>query len=71
MKSPKHLLLISAVALSAGCGIKAPNIDTACDWVMPIRPSNQDQLTDGTLAQILVHNEVWEEVCGHDGNDKE
>lgn len=60
----KHLLLISAVVLSAGCGIEAPQFDTGCDWVMPIRPSQQDQLTDGTVAQILAHNEVWEEVCG-------
>ena len=64
MKSLKHLLLISAAALSAGCGIKAPQFDTACDWVMPIRPSKQDQLTVGTVAQILAHNEVWKEVCG-------
>lgn len=63
MKSLKHLLLIGATALSAGCGIEAPQFDTGCDWVMPIRPSHQDQLTDGTVAQILAHNEVWEEVC--------
>lgn len=60
----KHLFLISAVALSAGCGIEVPHIDNACDWVMPISPSQQDQLADGTVAQILAHNEVWEEVCG-------
>ena len=59
----KHLLLISSIALSAGCGLKAPTFDTACDWVMQIRPSQQDQLTDGTVVQILAHNEVWEEVC--------
>lgn len=64
MKSLKHLCLISAVALSAGCGIEAPQFDSACDWVIPIRPSQQDRLTDGTVEQILAHNEVWEEVCG-------
>ena len=64
MKLLKHLSLISVTALGAGCGIKVPHFDTGCDWVLPIRPSQQDQLTDGTLAQILAHNEVWEEVCG-------
>ena len=61
MKSLKHLLLISVTALGTGCGTKAPQFDTACDWVMPIRPSQLDQLTDGTVAQILAHNEVLEE----------
>ena len=64
MKSLKHLCLISAVALGAGCGIEAPHIDSACDWVMPIRPSQADLLTDGTAAQILAHNEVGERICG-------
>jgi len=63
MKSLKHLLLISAVALSAGCGIEGPRFDTKCDWMMPIRPSQGDQMTDETVALILAHNEVWEEVC--------
>lgn len=67
----KRLSLISAVALSAGCGIKVPQSDNGCDWVMPIRPSQADKLMDETVAQILAHNEIWEEVCGHDGNDKE
>lgn len=66
MKLLKHLCPICAVALSAGCGIETPSFDTGCDWVVPIEPSQADQLTDGTVTQILAHNEVWEEVCGQE-----
>ena len=63
--------MICVTALSAGCGIEVPQFETGCDWGMPIKPSQADQLTDKTVAQILAHNEVWEEVCGNDGNDNE
>lgn len=35
-----------------------------CDWAEPIRPSRADVLTDGTLEQIVAHNEIGERLCG-------
>jgi hypothetical protein len=35
-----------------------------CDWAEPIRPSRQDLLSDGTLVQIVAHNEVGARLCG-------
>jgi hypothetical protein len=62
--SLKPALLICAAVLAAGCAIDVPPNDAGCDWVQPIRPSHEDRLTDGTVAQIVALNEVWEEVCG-------
>lgn len=43
-------------------------VDTSCDWVVPIwlDKSEVDVMTDGTLRQILSHNEAWKKKC----NDK-
>ena len=61
--SLKPILLIYAAVLTAGCAIEVPTYNTECDWVQPIRPSREDVLTDGTVAQIVALNEVWERVC--------
>ena len=61
--SLKPALLIFIAVLTAGCAIEAPQYTTDCDWVRPIRPSRHDVLTDGTVAQIVALNEVWERVC--------
>lgn len=39
-------------------------IDTACKWVKPIYPSRIDELTPGTIAQILAHNKAVVAACG-------
>ena len=52
------------VALTAGCAIEPRWLRDDCDWAEPIRPSRTDVLSDGTLAQIVVHNEIGERLCG-------
>lgn len=65
MRFATLLVLISTAALTAGCVTTAPRpIRSDCDWAEPIRPSREDVLTDGTLAQIVAHNEVGERICG-------
>ena len=56
--------MIFSAALTAGCAIEPTNQSDACDWVQPIRPSRADVLTEGTLAQIVAHNETGEVLCG-------
>lgn len=50
--------------LTAGCAIDPGRYREACDWAEPIRPSRSDVLTDGTLAQIVAHNEIGARLCG-------
>lgn len=50
------MLLVSACSTS-GAGTNG------CAWVKPIYVSVEDQLTEGTVVQILAHNEAWERVC--------
>ena len=40
------------------------NARSYLDWAEPIRPSRDDVLTDGTLEQIVAHNEIGERLCG-------
>lgn len=56
--------LISIAVLTAGCATDLRPLRDDCDWAEPIRPSREDVLTDGTLAQIVAHNEVGERICG-------
>ncbi|WP_198010727.1 hypothetical protein [Kaistia granuli] len=35
-----------------------------CDTSRPIRPSVDDQFTDGTARQILKHNTYGAQACG-------
>jgi hypothetical protein len=57
--------LISIAVLTAGCAMTGPrHLRADCDWAEPIRPSREDVLTDGTLEQIVAHNEIGERLCG-------
>lgn len=57
--------LILTAALTAGYATTVPlHLRSDCDWAEPIRPSREDVLTDGTLAQIVAHNEIGERICG-------
>ena len=58
------IVLILSVGLTAGCAIDPRVLRDDCDWAEPIRPSRQDLLSDGTLAQIVAHNEVGARLCG-------
>ena len=53
-----------SAALTAGCATEPTSQSDACDWVQPIRLSRADVLTEGTLAQIVAHNETGEVLCG-------
>lgn len=59
-----RIVLISMIALIAGCGTSRSVWDSDCAWAEPIRPSRSDVLTDGTLRQIVAHNEVGARLCG-------
>ena len=56
--------MIFSAALTAGCATEPTSQSDACDWAQPIRPSRADVLTEGTLAQIVAHNETGEVLCG-------
>jgi hypothetical protein len=56
-------LTLTAV-LTAGCAMDLRHLRIDCDWAEPIHPSRSDSLTDGTLAQIVAHNEIGERLCG-------
>lgn len=57
-------VLILSAGLTAGCGIEPRFVRDDCDWAEPIRSSRADVLSDGTLAQIVAHNEVGARLCG-------
>ena len=56
--------MILSAALTAGCATEPTGQSDACDWVQPIRPSRADVLTERTLAQIVIHNELGARLCG-------
>jgi hypothetical protein len=58
----RNLILLAFTAALFGCTTVAPAIDS-CVWVKPIYISKADVLTDGTVEQILRHNEAWERIC--------
>lgn len=60
-RTPMALILIGA--LTAGCATVPRHLRSDCDWAEPIRPSRNDVLSDGTLAQIVAHNEIGERLC--------
>ena len=57
----KMLSMILAAVFLAGCSTMGGNF---CDLAAPIRPSSQDQLTEGTAGQLLAHNKTGEGRCG-------
>lgn len=66
------LAMLLLIALLASCKtgqeIKPSN---GCEWVKPIFPSRDDQLTDGTARQILDHDETGKQICGWSKPTKE
>lgn len=56
--------LILSAGLIAGCGINPRGLHADCDWAEPILASRQDSLSEGTLAQIVAHNEIGARLCG-------
>lgn len=62
MKSSAKWLLISLTFSVSACATSGPVTDS-CSWVKPILVSREDVLTDGTVVQILTHNEKWELIC--------
>ena len=64
MTSKALIGLILSAALTAGCGIDPRALREDCDWGEPIRPSRHDVLSEGTLSQIVVHNEIGARLCG-------
>lgn len=57
------IALTLTAALTAGCAMDLRHLGSDCDWAEPIRPSRSDVLTDGTLAQIVAHNEIGARLC--------
>jgi len=55
-------IVTCATIFLAGCG--TPMINRSCDWAMPIRPSQEDVLTDQTALELLIHNETGARLCG-------
>lgn len=51
------LMILLAVTL-AGCATDP------CDWARPILSSSADVVTEGTMRQIVAHNEKGERFCG-------
>lgn len=59
MRSQKWAIL--APIFLAGCATNSGNF---CIVAEPIRPSVHDTLTDGTVRQILAHDEAGAKLCG-------
>jgi hypothetical protein len=57
------LLGLSLTLAVSACATSGPAIDS-CVWVKPIYISKADVLTDGTVEQVLRHNEAWARICG-------
>ena len=64
MTCKTRIAMILSAALTAGCATEPTGQSDACDWAQPIRPSRADVLTEGTLAQIVIHNELGARLCG-------
>ena len=59
------LALLSASCTTTGSGktVELSTVDTACQWVKPIRVAEGDKLSDGTARQILSLNKAWQSAC--------
>jgi hypothetical protein len=64
MRCKTLIALIWSAGVTAGCAIDPTRDRDACDWATAIRPSRADVLSDGTLAQIVTHNEIGARLCG-------
>lgn len=54
---------LAATLLASACSTSGAVTEGACGWVKPIYVSKSDSLTDGTVRQILAHNETWARIC--------
>ncbi|KFC62793.1 hypothetical protein FF80_03360 [Devosia sp. LC5] len=61
MKLTRWALPMLTATILAGCGTTSGNF---CDVASAIRPSVQDDMTDGTKRQIVSHNNYGEAACG-------
>lgn len=57
-------LAVMTLMLASLSGCATAPTSEFCLVVSPIRPSVQDQMTDGTKRQILAHNEYGARACG-------
>lgn len=59
------MMALSVTSCATTGPAKPVVVDTSCDWVGPIwlDKSEIDVMTDGTLRQILSHNETWKKKC--------
>ncbi|UXN73360.1 hypothetical protein N8D56_21170 [Devosia sp. A8/3-2] len=62
MKLTKWAALISTATILNGCATTTPG--DFCLVASPIRPSVEDQVTDGTKRQIVSHNAYGAAACG-------
>lgn len=53
--------LLALTLLVSAC-VGGP-VSDYCAIASPIHPDERDVLTDGTVLQILTHNETWERLC--------
>jgi hypothetical protein len=59
MKFRKWAALTLIVVSLSGCVT-----GSYCDVARPIRPSVEDQMSEGTKRQILAENEKMQKLCG-------
>lgn len=55
--------LLLLMLLVTGCGGGSATSGSFCTIASPIYVSSRDVLTDGTVVEILKHNETWERLC--------
>jgi hypothetical protein len=61
------LLMLVAVMSLTGCVCGSPVKSSGCEWVRPIIMDQADQITRGTLEQIVAHDIAWlEQIVAHD-----
>lgn len=60
MKWIASVLLMSTLVFASGC-VTSGNY---CDVARAVRPSIEDQLTEGTKRQLLAENEKLADLCG-------
>jgi hypothetical protein len=51
------------LTLAAGCQSVGPDPTSYCLIAKPIYVSSRDVLTDGTVVEILRHNETYAKLC--------
>lgn len=57
-----RLTLLALLSGASGC--THGTVSDFCLIAKPIRPAAADVLTDGTVTQILAHDETGKRLCG-------